>query len=60
MKSYQFVSVWRIAAPMDKIWSAIKDHKSWPHWWPGVLSVAELQPGDKDGVGCRAPFGLEE
>lgn len=67
MKSYEFVSVWRVAATMDRTWSAINDYKSWPRWWPGVLDVVELEPGDDDGIGAvhrsvwksKLPYRLE-
>lgn len=67
VKRYEFVSVWQVAAPIDNVWSAIKDHQDWPEWWPGVLSVIELEPGDDNGVGAvhrsvwksKLPYRLE-
>ena len=52
MKSYEFLSVWRFDAPLDKVWSVIKDHESWPDWWPGAQALVELEPGDDDGIGA--------
>lgn len=52
MNGYEFVSVWRIAAPVPLVWEAIRNNREWPKWWRGVISVVELDPGDADGVGA--------
>ncbi len=31
----------------------LADVRAWPEWWPGVESVAELDPGDERQVGSR-------
>jgi uncharacterized protein YndB with AHSA1/START domain len=48
---YEFVTVWRLEAPLEKVWERIKDSEHWHEWWQGVIRVAELKPGDADGLG---------
>jgi hypothetical protein len=52
MSSYQLVSHWHFAAPIDCIWDGLNDVPSWPKWWKYVLAVEELEPGDPTGVGA--------
>lgn len=51
MSQYEFVSTWRIDAPLDLVWQTLNDVNSWPEWWKGVVRVIELAPGDENGVG---------
>jgi uncharacterized protein YndB with AHSA1/START domain len=51
MKDYEFVTVWRVAAPIERVWKEIHNSQDWPVWWQGVESVRELRPGDVNGVG---------
>lgn len=51
MPAYRFVTHWRIRAPIQDIWRAIFESEKWPEWWRGVVSVADIQPGNADGVG---------
>lgn len=37
---------------MEPVWAAIYRSGAWPEWWPQVLGVAELAPGNADGVGA--------
>jgi hypothetical protein len=48
---YEFVTVWRFDAPLEKVWEKIKHSESWSEWWKGVVKVEELKPGDADGQG---------
>ncbi len=48
---YEFVTVWRLDAPLEKVWEAIKHSEHWHEWWKGVIKVVELEPGDADGLG---------
>jgi uncharacterized protein YndB with AHSA1/START domain len=41
----------RMAAPPERVWSAIADHESWSDWFPALTAVEELDPGE--GVGGR-------
>lgn len=51
MAEYSFVTIWRIDAPIEKVWNALRDFKRMPSWWKYVQSVVELEPGDENGVG---------
>jgi uncharacterized protein YndB with AHSA1/START domain len=51
MKAYEFVTIWRAEAPIDRVWNEIYHSKDWPTWWKGVESVVETRKGDQSGVG---------
>jgi uncharacterized protein YndB with AHSA1/START domain len=46
--SYSFVTVWRLDAPIERVYAAIRDSLAWPSWWPAVIAVQELEKGDPD------------
>ena len=52
MADYEFVSVWYIDAPIERVYEAIEDARLWPEWWRGVLSNIEIRPGDAVGIGA--------
>ena len=56
MAGYAFVTRWRIAAPLERVWDAIYDFKRWPRWWKGVASVVETKPGDAQGLGGEGVY----
>ena len=45
------VTVWRLDAPIDRVWEAIHAADRYPEWWPNVISVSRLEPGDPSGLG---------
>jgi uncharacterized protein YndB with AHSA1/START domain len=47
MKTYKFVTIWRVKAPIERVWKEIYNSKDWPTWWKGVESVVEQGPGKK-------------
>ncbi len=51
MKAYEFVTLWRIKAPIESVWNEIYHSQEWPAWWKGVESVEEMRKGDEIGVG---------
>ncbi|HEX6047557.1 MAG TPA: SRPBCC family protein [Pyrinomonadaceae bacterium] len=51
MKTYEFVTIWRVNAPLESVWNEIYHSREWPTWWKGVESVVEVQKGDEAGVG---------
>ncbi|MCG3191922.1 MAG: hypothetical protein DIJKHBIC_01151 [Thermoanaerobaculia bacterium] len=55
-RSYSFVTVWHLDAPVDRLWDALLLTERWPEWWPSVTSVVELQPGGPDGLGSVRRF----
>ena len=67
MSDYEFVTVWKFDAPIEKVWEHIKHSESWNEWWRGVIRVEELKKGDDDGLGSirrstwksKLPYTLE-
>jgi len=51
MSAYEFVTIWRVQAPIESVWNEIYHSTDWPTWWKGVESVAEIRKGDESGVG---------
>ena len=51
MPSYEFITVWRVKAPLERVWDEIYYSEKWPEWWKGVEEVTELKKGDDLGVG---------
>jgi len=51
MSAYEFVTIWRVSAPIDRVWEEIYHSENWPSWWRGVVEVSELKKGDDLGVG---------
>ncbi len=49
--SYEFTTIWRIQAPLEKVWNEIYHTEHWPDWWKGVIAVEESRKGDDLGVG---------
>jgi Polyketide cyclase / dehydrase and lipid transport len=52
MSDYQFVSHWRLEAPVQAVWDAIYDVGTWPSWWRDVLRVEDIEKGDDQGIGA--------
>lgn len=50
MAEYHLLTIWRIEAPLVKVYAAIHDTPCWPNWWPGVRKVEQETSGDADGV----------
>jgi hypothetical protein len=51
MASYRFVTIWRLEAPIERVFTEIDDIEHWPAWWPSVRRVERLESGDADGIG---------
>ena len=51
MPAYEFITVWRVKAPLYRVWNEIYYSEKWPEWWRGVEEVTELIKGDDLGVG---------
>jgi uncharacterized protein YndB with AHSA1/START domain len=51
MPAYNFITIWRVQAPIENVWNAIYHSNDWPTWWKGVESVVEMRKGDETGVG---------
>lgn len=51
MKQFSLITYWHLDAPIERVWDALIAPEEWPRWWKYVLSVAELEPGDAQGIG---------
>ena len=49
---YSFVTVWKIAAPLETVWDVIYDIEDLPNWWKAVVSIEVIDRGDSNGVHC--------
>lgn len=50
MAEYRLLTIWRIEAPLEKVYAAIQNSLHWPDWWPGVQKVEQAAAGDADGI----------
>ncbi len=50
MANYNFLTVWLLDAPIEKVWDAIVDYEQLPTWWKAVDHVAQITPGDANGL----------
>src|SRR5262245_30568141 len=50
---YDFVTEWKLRAPLDQVWTLLLNPEDWPAWWRGVERVVLLKPGVDDlGTGA--------
>jgi uncharacterized protein YndB with AHSA1/START domain len=49
--TYRFVTTWRLAAPRERVWDALRDGVHYPQWWPGFERVEVLDAGSSEGIG---------
>lgn len=52
MAEFRLLTIWRIEAPLDAVYLAIRNSLAWPEWWPGALAAGQSAAGAADGVGC--------
>jgi hypothetical protein len=50
MAEYHLQTIWRIKAPLEKVYDAILNSLTWPDWWQGVEKVEQTASGDVDGI----------
>ena len=53
MAHFSLLTLWRLEAPIDRVWGALHDTVSWPTWWHYVVRVVPLEPGGASGEGGR-------
>lgn len=56
MADYNFLTVWKFDAPLEKVYNAIRDADSYHVWWKGQSEVETLKKGDALGVGAVKKF----
>jgi hypothetical protein len=47
---YRFVTIWRLQAPIERVFAEIDAIEAWPEWWPNVRRVKRLEAGGVDGL----------
>ena len=52
MANYEFVTIWKVKAPQQRVWDLILNSERWPNWWRGVEKVEQLKAGATDHVGA--------
>lgn len=52
MANYEFVTIWQVQAPQEKVWDLIFQSERWPKWWHGVEKVKKLKDGDANHIGA--------
>ncbi|MEM8722410.1 MAG: SRPBCC family protein [Cyanobacteria bacterium P01_G01_bin.39] len=50
VNEYNFVTLWKIEAPLPEVWDIIVNIEDLPNWWKAVLSTKVLDQGDSDGA----------
>jgi Polyketide cyclase / dehydrase and lipid transport len=56
MADYLFVTTTEIAASLDSVWGEVSRPDRWATWWPGLVAVTELEPGDDEARGSLQEF----
>lgn len=52
--NYEFLTEWRVRAPIELVYNILREGKEYPRWWPDVYLDAKLEPsGRADRVGDR-------
>ena len=51
MDKYNFLTIWEIEAPIEKVWDILIHSEQWPNWWKAVESVVEIAPGEPSLIG---------
>lgn len=54
--AYSLTTLWHLDAPIGRVWDALRAVDVWPRWWKYVRAVAEVDPGDENGVGATHRF----
>ena len=51
MTGYEFITIWELRAPLDRVWDEIYHSERSPEWWKAVEAVDPIAPGDASGIG---------
>lgn len=52
-------SVWRPAAPAERVWPVLADPRfTWPDWWPGLTAVATGPAVGPDGLAAPGAWAV--
>lgn len=50
MAEYHLLTIWRINAPLPRVFYAIQDSMHWPDWWQGAEKVEAIAGRDVEGI----------
>jgi uncharacterized protein YndB with AHSA1/START domain len=53
MAEYKFLTVWRIAAPRQRVWDVLMDGRHYPDWWSCYKQYRSLN-AECSGVGAQS------
>src|SRR5690349_2623510 len=53
LTEYDFVTHWFFRAPIERVFAELAAVEQWPAWWPGVLAVEVVSPGEQGELGKR-------
>lgn len=53
---YSLTTVWKLDAPIGRVWDAIHEVQAWPRWWKYVRAVEVIDRGDSNGIGAAHRF----
>jgi hypothetical protein len=53
---FALLTVWRLPARIDAVWTELEAPEHWPDWWRYVKRVVELKRGDASGLGAIRRF----
>ena len=53
---YNFLTVWKFNAPLEKVYNVIHDADNYHIWWKGQSKVETITKGDELGVGAVKKF----
>lgn len=53
MTRFSLLTLWKLEAPIGRVWDALHDTAAWPQWWRYVAEVVPLKPGAANGEGGR-------
>ena len=56
MADYEFATIWRLQAPIERVYDLIENATDWPRWWPSVTAVTEVEPEGPDGLNAVYEF----
>jgi len=54
--AYNFITTWKIKAPLQHVWQLVHDNEDWPNWWKGVLKSETIEKGDENEFGKIVDF----
>ncbi len=56
MAEYNFLTVWKFDAPLERVYAAIHQADQYHLWWKGQSPVETIEKGDAQGVGAVTKF----